>query len=177
MPPRGKGTASKPTPKATAGKPRPKPAKVKLRRTRLNGDAVDVWVTYHLVGAPTTAKLLECGRRTVYTHLAAVEADPVLLEEGRARLKARREARDERIAQVVDAAQEALMARIRENKVPVRYLIELTMPRGAAPSKGGGSALQVPAFMTEPRPDTSAAAAPPPASPSAPAPPAQDNEA
>lgn len=135
---------------ARAGSPNSKRKPSTGCRDRIRGDAVDVWVTYQLAGATVAAAQHECGRRTVYRWIDRVEADPALVADGRARLEARRKARDERNEVVRDAAREALLARITEGRVSTKYLAQLVLPE-TAPARGATTALQVPAFMTVPR--------------------------
>lgn len=143
---------------ARAGSTPSKKAAPTARRDRLRGDALDVWVTYQLAGATVAAAQHESSRRNVYRHVDRVEADASLLAEARARLDERRKSRDERTERLVDAAREALLARIVEGKVSTKYLTGLVMPE-AAPARGATTtALQVPQFMATPRVDAPAAA-------------------
>lgn len=122
------------------------------RREPRHVDAVAVWVTYQLVGGTQTSAVYDCGRRTVYRCLDDVERDAAKLAEAKARLVALKTEQADRLGHVVAAATEALVARIRGGKVHTKYLVELVQPQGA--QKGGGAALQVPAFMVTPREPT-----------------------
>ena len=119
------------------------------RREPRHVDAVAVWVTYQLVGGTQTSAVYDVGRRTVYRCLDDVESDATKLETAKAQLAAVKAEQADRLAHVVAAATEALVARIRGGKVHTKYLVELVQPQGT--QKGGTAALQVPAFMVTPR--------------------------
>ncbi len=142
---------------ARRGKPAPKTtpkkrAATKPRRERRHHDAVAVWVTYQLVGASAAAVVHDCARRTVYRCVDDVENDPAVLATARARLEAQRAATEDRTAQLMDAAREALHARIKAGKVPTRWLVALVAPAGGKPSQGAHG-LEVPSFITAPHVD------------------------
>ena len=140
---------------ARGGRPCPKPRRPQ-RRTRKGEertDAVAVWVTYQLVGATQCAERHDVARRTVYRCVDEVEGDPARLDAARKALEAQRADAARRQGEVLDAAREALLSKIRGGRVPSRVLARLVIAGAPAASTGGASAMQVPAFFTKPRVD------------------------
>lgn len=139
---------------ARRGRPCPKPRRPQ-RRTRKGEertDAVAVWVSYQLVGATQCAERHDVARRTVYRCVDEVEGDPARLDAARKALEAQRADSARRQGEVLDAAREAMLAKIRAGRVPSRVLARLIgAGASAAASSGGPSAMQVPQFFTKPR--------------------------
>lgn len=155
----------------------PKPKKGSVREAGLGPDfAVRVWCSFKQVGATAAGFLHDINPSTVYLYAREVDADPVLLERARAALAEQQQATERRNAELIDAAREALLARIREGRVVSKHLVALvglTVPSGAP--KGGarpGSSLEVPAILARPREGTDDDVAP-----GADAPPPDDEEA
>jgi len=139
---------------AASGSPakrrRARPERVRERAV----DAVAAWVSYQLIGGTQAAERHDIARRTLYRRLDEVEADPALLAAARARLAEQKANGSERLAEVNDAAIEALLGRIRSGRLHPRHLVAIATATAAvrSPSQGrGGSALEVPSILATPR--------------------------
>lgn len=141
---------------AGGGKRCPKPQRPQ-RRTRKGEertDAAAVWVTYQLVGATQCAERHDVARRTVYRCVDEVEASASRLAAARALLEAQRADVARRQGEVLDAAREALLAKMRAGRVPSRVLARLVIAGAPALAGSGASVMVVPSFFTKPRTDT-----------------------
>lgn len=118
-------------------------------------DPVAVWVTYQLIGGTLGAERHDISRTTLYRCVREVDADPARVEVARAALAEQRRDQERRRVEVVDAAHEALLARIRTGKLHSRHLVALALSGVMAPAAHGKKqSIEAPACLTTPREDS-----------------------